>query len=176
MSTAVEQREYSEAERRQGMAVYAFVSGSEKRGVALLEEADLDIPWGTIRSWVQRHRDEYRQAKAEVDEHARSLMADTHRRIANLAMESEEEALRQLGDLLREGKIDKRELPKVLQSLGITSGIHTEKGELLSGHATQRVGADIGDIAAALEAAGVEVITGEAEDDDEPPALPPAAP
>jgi hypothetical protein len=48
--------------------------------------------------------------------------------------------------------------------MGILSGIHTEKSELLSGHPTSRVASDIGDIEAALKAAGVEVITGTAEE------------
>jgi hypothetical protein len=179
VSTEVQQREYSEAERRQAMAVYAFVSGREKAGVELLDQADLDVPWGTIRSWVTRRREEYAQVKAEVDDHARSIMADSHRRLATLAMESEEEGLRQVADLLREGKIDKRELPKLLQSMGILSGIHTEKSELLSGHPTSRVASDLGDIEAALKAAGVEVITGAAQEipaDEERPALPAGTP
>lgn len=171
MSTEIANREYSEAERRQAMAVYAFVSGREKAGVQLLQEAELDVPWGTIRSWVNRRREEYAQVKAEVDDHARSLMADSHRRLAAMAMENEEAGLRQVADLLAEGKIDKRELPKLLQSMGILSGIHTEKGELLSGHPTSRVASDLGDIEAALKAAGVEVITGLAEE-EEPAELP----
>lgn len=160
------------------MAVYAFVSGREKAGLELLEAAELDVPWGTIRSWVTRRREEYAQVKAEVDDHARSIMADSHRRLATLAMESEEEGLRQVADLLREGKIDKRELPKLLQSMGILSGIHTEKSELLSGHPTSRVASDLGDIQAALKAAGVEVITGTATEipADEQPALPAGSP
>lgn len=170
MSTEVAQREYSEAERRQALAVYAFVSGREKAGIQLLEEADLDVPWGTVRSWVTRRREEYAQAKAEIDDHARSIMGDSHRRLAGLAMESEEEGLRQVADLLKEGKIDKRELPKLLQSMGILSGIHTEKSELLSGHPTSRVASDVGDIEAALKAAGVELLTGAAT--EELPALP----
>ncbi len=167
MSTEVAPRDYSEAERRQAMTVYAYVSGSEKRGVKLLAEADLDIPWGTIRSWVDRRREEYAQVKAEVDDHARSIMGDSHRRLANMAMENEEEGLRQAADLLREGKITARELPKLLQSMGILSGIHTEKSELLSGHATSRVASDVGDIKAALEAAGVEVLDGSSEEEPE---------
>lgn len=146
------------------MTVYAFVSGSEKRGVKLLEEAELDIPWGTIRSWVERDREGYGQVKAEIDDHSRSMMADSHRRLANLAMDNEEEGLRQAADLLREGKITAKELPKLLQSMGILSGIHTEKSELLSGHPTSRVASDLGDIEAALAAAGVEIISGEAEE------------
>lgn len=146
------------------MAVYAFVSGREKSGVELLKEADLDVKWGTVRSWVSRRREEYAQVKAEVDDHARSMMADSHRRLASMAMENEEEGLRQAADLLREGKITAKELPKLLQSMGILSGIHTEKSELLSGHPTSRVASDIGDIEAALKAAGVEVITGTAEE------------
>lgn len=157
------------------MAVYAFVSGSEKRGVKLLQEADLDIPWSTVQSWVTRRREEYGQVKAEVDDHARSMMADSHRRLANLAMENEEEGLRQAADLLREGKITAKDLPKLLQSMGILSGIHTEKSELLSGHPTSRVASDLGDIEAALKAAGVEIIAGDSEElpeGEEPAELP----
>lgn len=157
------------------MAVYAFVSGREKAGLELLESAELDVPWGTIRTWVTRRREEYAQVKAEVDDHARSIMGDSHRRLATIAMENEEEGLRQVADLLKEGKVDKRELPKLLQSMGILSGIHTEKSELLSGHATSRVASDLGDIESALKAAGVEVITGTAKElpvEEDAPALP----
>lgn len=164
------------------MAVYAFVSGREKAGVKLLVEADLKIPWGTVRSWVTRYRDDYAQVKAEVDEHARSIMADSHRRLATLAMESEEKALEQVAELLQRGEIKPRELPKLMQSMGILSGIHTEKSELLSGHPTSRVAGDLGDLKKALEAEGIEVILeGEAEelpspaDPDDAPALPAAA-
>lgn len=169
--------EHSEADRRQAMAVYAFVSGREKAGVKLLKEAELEIPWGTVRSWVTRYRDEYAQVKAEVDEHARSMMADSHRRLATLAMESEEEALKQVAVLLERGEIKPRELPKLMQSLGIVAGVHTDKSELMSGHPTSRVAGDLGDIKKALDAAGIEVIlegSVEDEDDEQVPALPAA--
>lgn len=168
--------QYSEAERRQALAVYAFVAGREKPGLQLLGEAELEIPWGTIRSWVSRDRETYAQVKAEIDDHARSIMADSHRRLATMAMENEEEILRQVARLLEEGKITPRELPKYLQSHGITSGIHTEKSELLSGHPTSRVASDVGDLEAALKAAGIELIQGSAEEiKDETPALPAAS-
>lgn len=163
--------EYSETERRQAMAVYAFVSGREKAGVELLKDAELDINWGTIRSWVTRHREDYQQVKAEVDDHARSILGDAHRRLAAMAMENEEEALRQVATLLEEGKISPRDLPKILQSHGIIAGIHTEKSELLAGHPTSRVSSDLGDIESALKVAGIEIIQGTAT--EEPvPALP----
>lgn len=165
------QREYAETERKQAMAIYAFVSGREKAGVELLEDAELDIPWGTIRSWVTRHREDYQQVKVEVDGHARAILADSHRRLASMAMENEEEGLRQVAVLLEEGKVSPRELPKLLQAHGILSGIHTEKSELLAGHPTSRVASDIGDIESALKDAGVEVIQGTATE-EELPALP----
>lgn len=142
------------------MSVYAFVSGREKAGVQLLAEAEIDVKWSTLRSWVTRYRDDYAQVKAEVDEHARSILGDSHRRLATMAMENEEEALRQVATLLENGDVTPKELPKLLQAHGIISGIHTEKGELLAGHPTSRVASDIGDIEAALEAAGVQVIQG----------------
>lgn len=162
---------YSEAERRQAMAVYAFVSGREKAGVELLADAELEMKWSTVRSWVTRHREDYQQVKAEVDDHARSILGDGHRRLAAMAMENEEETLRQIATLLEEGKISPKELPKVLQSHGIVAGIHTEKSELLSGHPTSRVASDLGDIEGALKAAGIEVIQGVATE-DAVPALP----
>jgi hypothetical protein len=175
VSTTAPARTYTEAERRQAMACYAFVSGREQAGAELLEDAELDIPWGTVRSWVNRYREDYQQVKSEVDGHARAIMGDSHRRLATMAMENEEEALRQVATLLEEGKVSPKELPKLLQAHGIVAGIHTEKSELLAGHPTSRVASDIGDIEAALEAAGVQVIQGTAV--EEPlPALPPGAP
>jgi hypothetical protein len=150
------------------MSVYAFVSGRQKAGEQLLAEAELEVKWATLRSWVSRYRDDYAQVKAEVDEHARSILGDSHRRLATMAMENEEEALRQVATLLEEGKVTPKELPKLLQAHGIISGIHTEKSELLAGHPTSRVASDIGDIEAALEAAGVQVIQGVATEEPVP--------
>jgi len=177
VSTAVASKPnntYTDAERRQAMAVYAFVSGREKAGVELLGDADLEIPWGTVKNWVTRHKEDYQQVKAEVDGHARAILADSHRRLATMAMENEEEALKQVATLLEEGKIAPKELPKLLQAHGIVSGIHTEKSELLSGHPTSRVASDLGDIEAALAAAGVQVIQGTAVELPPVPALPAA--
>jgi len=151
-------KRYSELERRTAMAAYAFTSGNEEQTTALLasQEVPLDIPFNTIKSWVQRHKDDYRTIRSEIDEHTRSMFADTHRRVGMQYAEIEEIGLLDLKREFQEGNLTGKDLANALKNLAIAGAVHTDKSERLADRPTIVVEHDITDIKKALQRGGIE--------------------
>jgi len=58
-------REYTEAERREGLVALVVCAGSSRRASALLSEHRIDIPEGTLRAWMRKMPDEYDRLREE---------------------------------------------------------------------------------------------------------------
>lgn len=163
---------YSPDEKRDAMAAYAFCSGNQQKTEKLLSDAGLTVSFHTIVGWVRREKDLYEQVKAEIDGHTRSMMADSHKRLANMYMEGEEIGLAQLIKDLESGELTGKDLARALKDMSVGSAVHTDKGELLSGQPTARVATDANDIKRELASLGIHVIESDAVEEPEPKELP----
>lgn len=135
---ATERRVYSQADIDGALAIFALASGRVPEVERMLEQAGLDVPIATLRTWCyKRHRERYQQISAEVETHRRAQLADQHMRLAHQSAELVEEAARLLKARLENPEeIETKDLAKVLREAANATGMHTKSQQLLSGRPT----------------------------------------
>ena len=152
----------------------ALHSGNSDGTAEDLLAEDIDISPATLRYWAyKKYPERYREARTKVAERVKEALADSHHSAAAKALSLEHEVM----DLIQKKLLlmDGKELAAVLGKLGIGSGIHTEKGQLLDGEATARVERSPVEIQKSLANKGIKVtydIDGEAEEEEDQPLLP----
>lgn len=137
-----------------------------------LEEHGIDLAPGTIKYWArEKHKDRYKQARQMVAEQGKEVLADAHHSAATSALQLEAETDEELQRKLGEGKLTPKELVALKKGAAVSSGIHTEKGQLLSGEATHRVERSPDEIQRALQKLGAKIewdFDGEASEEPVP--------
>jgi hypothetical protein len=152
-------KDYTDQEIDMGLTAYAITSGKQKRAAELVkEQAGLDIPHETIRSWAQRtHPDRYERIRTEVAPKLQQQMADTHQALAHTAAELEARAVEKLETRLKTGEVEDRDLANIFKSAAIAGGIHVEKAQLLNDRPTQIVQRSASEVLRKLKSKGVVI-------------------
>lgn len=161
--TEISRRRYTPDEVRQALEIHASVNGREDLVGKLLKDSGLTMTTATVRDWAtRRHRDEYADVRQGIQTHIRINASDRFKATTSRALDVVDESLRQIGEALKRGEIDPKNLPKVAQQAAVSAGISVDKSQLLDGEPTEIVGAtgDMGDLIRSLGAVGMTMIVG----------------
>lgn len=178
MEAATVERDFTVPEITIALEAMAAHNGSASKAVAQLEEEGVleGITEARLTHWARRpHKDQYKQLRAHYAEQNKESLADSHHALAADNLQLEAEANAELRKEIAGGELDAKELTAIAGKAGINSGIHTEKGQLLSGEATHRVERTPDEIARALQKFGARIsfdFDGEASEEPDAPQLP----
>lgn len=164
-------KDFTDQEIDMGLTAYAICSGKMKRAAELVkQQAGLDIPYETIRSWAQRtHPDRYERIRAEVAPKLQQQMADTHQALAHTAAELEAQAVEKLETRLKTGEVEDRDLANIFKSAAIAGGIHVEKAQLLNDRPTQIVQRSASEVLRKLKSKGVRIEDAQVVEEEDVP-------
>ena len=172
-------RDFTPEEITTALEAMAQHNGSASKAIEQLQDEGLvdELTEARLTTWARRgHKDQYKQLRARYSEQNKETLADRHHTAAVDNLQLEAEANQQIREKIQRGAMDGKELAAVAGKAGINSGIHTEKGQLLSGEATARVERTPDEIARRLKDLGARISfdhEAEAEEiPEEPPALP----
>jgi len=166
--------EYTTEEVTQALEAMANNNGSASQAVIQLATEGLGITEARLKQWAKRtYNEQYKQLRTRFAEENKERLAEAHHAAAVDALDIEAEVDTELRKRLDAGEITTKELTALKKAAAVASGIHTEKGQLLSGEATQRIERTPDEIMRALKKHGAKLSWIEGEATEEPaPELP----
>lgn len=156
------------------LTVLALESGNMRRAREKLAELDVfeKVPSATtIARWPETYRERYAEIRAEVAPKVKARMADAHTDLAERLAALEHSTIDELEHEVKE--LSGKDKAALLRNVAIAGAVHIDKAALLNGDPTSIIGKrELPEIFRALAAKGVSVnvIEGEAEEIEPPPA------
>ena len=148
---------YSAEEIERGLVLLALESGNVGRTRKLLKEE-----WGkapdanTIGRWLERYRDHYAEIRQRVAPELKLKMAEVHADLAARLADLEHRTIDELDKELTE--LSPKDKANLLRNAAVSSGIHIDKSQLLSGGATAIIERrELPELLRALQAKGVVI-------------------
>lgn len=132
----------------------AATNGSPTKASALLAEGGVRVDKSSIREWKRKYPDRYTALRAEVLPAVRTQAADEHMELAAMQMEVNRKIVRRMSDEVDELPV--KELPGASRNMSVSSGVETDKAQLLNDQPTSRVAHNLPGVLKELKEMGIE--------------------